>query len=92
MRRQLEMTFPAELAEQRLPIESELDSGALSDSPPASPPTAPYDHSRLAKERSVRGQFLRDVMATTTLSESDKQSVMRLGLLALDGHDDLEVR
>jgi len=59
---------------------------------PASPPPPPYDHARLAKERSVRGQFVRDVMAATNLSEPEKHSIMRAGLLALDGHDDLEVR
>jgi hypothetical protein len=72
------MTFPLE---QRLPA-TEPDS----DPPP------PYDHARLAKERSVRGQFLRDVMAAANLSEQDRHSIMRAGLLALDGHDDLEVR
>ena len=68
----------------------------LEQSPPAtepdSDPPPPYDYVRLAKERSVRGQFLRDVMAATTLSEPDKQTIMRAGLLALDGFDDLEVR
>ena len=78
------MTFPLE---RRFPA-TEPDSEAT----PASPPPPPYDHARLAKERSVRGQFLRDVMAATNLSEPDQHSIMRVGLLALDGYDDLEVR
>ena len=76
------MTDPYEFAEPRPTTEHE---------PSARLAPPPYDHDRLARERSVRGQFLRDAMAASKLSEQDKNLIMRVGLLALDGYDDLEV-
>jgi len=42
--------------------------------------------------RPVRAQLLRDVAAASTLSESERDPTIRVGLLALDGDEDLEVR
>jgi hypothetical protein len=100
------MTFPLE--QRRLATEPDSDTTNVADSwqphrfgaepttatgwTPAAAPPPPYDNARLAKERSVRGQFLRDVMAAPNLSEPEKHSIMRVGLLALDGYDDLEER
>ncbi len=44
------------------------------------------------QERPVRGQFMRDVAAASTLSESERDLTTRVGLLPLDGDEDLEVR
>jgi hypothetical protein len=51
-----------------------------------------FDVATLARESTVRGQFIRDVRAAESLSEVDKDLVLLVGLLALDGVDDLEVR
>jgi len=50
-----------------------------------------YDFDRIRQEQTVRGEFVRDVMAATDLSEADKRRVLVAGLRALDGRDDLEV-
>lgn len=66
-----------------------LDDDVATEAAPPSPSSYDYDH--LARERSVRGQFLRDVMAATPPGP-DRDVIMRTGLLALDGQDDLEAR
>jgi DNA repair exonuclease SbcCD nuclease subunit len=50
-----------------------------------------YDIDALAAERTVRGQFVRDVRAATDLTEGQRQRVLVTGLRALDGRTDLEV-
>jgi DNA repair exonuclease SbcCD nuclease subunit len=48
-----------------------------------------YDLAALASEQTVRGQFVRDVQADPSLSESLRRRVLLTGLRALDGRDDL---
>ncbi len=48
------------------------------------------DLERLAAEPTVRGEFVRDVLASD-LSEGDRRRVVATGLRALDGRTDLEV-
>lgn len=51
-----------------------------------------YDLDALGRERTVRGQFVRDVLGATDLSEDQRRRVLATGLRALDGRSDLEVR
>jgi DNA repair exonuclease SbcCD nuclease subunit len=51
-----------------------------------------YDFEALAKEHTIRGQFVRDVLDTTDLTEERRRRVLMTGLRALDGRSDLEVR
>ncbi|MHB8736752.1 MAG: hypothetical protein ACYC6M_15725, partial [Terriglobales bacterium] len=51
---------------------------------------AGYDLAVIGEERTVRGQFVRDVQATD-LSDEDRTWVLTTGLRALDGRADLEV-
>jgi hypothetical protein len=51
-----------------------------------------FDVAALAHESTVRGRFISDVRAAAALSEVDKELVLLVGLLALEGADDLEVR
>ena len=51
-----------------------------------------FDVVALARESTVRGRFIQDVQAAEALSEVDKELVLLVGLLALQGADDLEVR
>ncbi len=50
-----------------------------------------YDLDALAEERTIRGQFVRDVLGATGLSEERRRRVLVTGLRALDGRSDLEV-
>lgn len=50
-----------------------------------------YDLDTIRNERTIRGQFLRDVEAAEHLSEEQRRRVLVTGLRALDGRDDLEV-
>jgi DNA repair protein SbcD/Mre11 len=51
-----------------------------------------YDFERLAEEPTVRGQFVRHVVAATELSDEQRRRVLVTGLRALDGRrDELEV-
>lgn len=50
-----------------------------------------YDFDRIGQEHTVRGEFVRDVMAASDLSEMDRRRILIAGLRALDGRDDLEV-
>ena len=51
-----------------------------------------YDFERLKDEQTVRGQFVRDVLADTSLSDDQQRRVLVTGLRALDGRgDELEV-
>lgn len=52
---------------------------------------AGYDLERIAREHTVRGQFVRDVQAAAGLAEDQRTRVLLTGLRALDGRDDLEV-
>lgn len=54
--------------------------------------TVGYDLAVLADERTVRGQFVRDVHAATELTEDQRRRVLVTGLRALEGRQDLEVR
>jgi DNA repair protein SbcD/Mre11 len=49
-----------------------------------------YDLEAIAQERTVRGQFVRDVL-DAGYSADEQQRVLVTGLRALDGRDDLEV-
>jgi DNA repair exonuclease SbcCD nuclease subunit len=49
-----------------------------------------YDLATIARELTVRGQFVRDVQAAE-LAEEERRRVIITGLRALDGRDDLEV-
>ena len=49
-----------------------------------------YDLTGIAREPTVRGQFVRDVQASG-LTPEERQRVIVTGLRALDGRDDLEV-
>jgi hypothetical protein len=52
-----------------------------------------YDIDALAGERTVRGQFVRDVRDAEDLSDEQRRRVLITGLRALDGRrQDLEVR
>ena len=49
-----------------------------------------YDLDRVQSEQTVRGEFVREVMATE-LPDEEKRRILATGLRALDGRDDLEV-
>ncbi len=51
---------------------------------------AAYDLAAIAQERTVRGQFVRDVL-DSGFSADEQRRVLATGLRALDGRDDLEV-
>jgi len=51
-----------------------------------------YDLDALAEERTIRGQFVRDVLGAQELTEERRRRVLVTGLRALDGRGDLEVR
>lgn len=44
-----------------------------------------YDIAALAKERTVRGRFVRDVLAAGDLDDERRRRVLLTGLRALDG-------
>jgi DNA repair exonuclease SbcCD nuclease subunit len=51
-----------------------------------------YDYEHLKDEQTVRGQFVRDVLAADTLTDAQRQRVLVTGLRAFDGRgDELEV-
>ncbi len=50
-----------------------------------------YPLETIAKEPTVRGQFVRSVLAVDDLSEDERRRVLLTGLRALDGRDDLEL-
>ena len=64
----------------------------LSHSFPSSVLDDRFDVAGIARESTVRGQFIQDVRAADSLSEVDKRLVLLVGLLALDSSEDLEVR
>ncbi|MYE68869.1 MAG: metallophosphoesterase [Gemmatimonadetes bacterium] len=49
-----------------------------------------YDLHEILGEPTVRGRFVEDVLSAE-LPEDEKRRVLRMGLRALDGRDDLEV-
>jgi exonuclease SbcD len=52
-----------------------------------------YDFARLAQEQTVRGKFVRDVVAAPALTDDQRRRVLVTGLRAMDGRgDELEVR
>lgn len=53
--------------------------------------TVGYDFDALEQERTVRGQFVRDVRSATNLTAEQRHKVLVTGLRALDGRADLEV-
>ena len=69
-----------------------MSSSDLPHSFPSSVLDDRFDVAALAHESTVRGRFVQDVQAATSLSEVDKEMVLLVGLLALEGADDLEVR
>ena len=69
-----------------------MPSSDLPYSFPGSVPDDRFDLAALARESTVRGRFIQDVQAAESLSDVDKNLVLLVGLLALEGADDLEVR
>ncbi len=51
---------------------------------------AGYDFGQIAQERTVRGQFVKDVLAAD-LESDERRRILTTGLRALDGRGDLEV-
>lgn len=51
---------------------------------------AGHDLDHLREEQTVRGQFVRDVLAAGNLTEEQRQRVLLMGLRALAGQEDLE--
>ena len=49
-----------------------------------------YDLEEIREEPTVKGQFVRDVLEAA-LPEEEQRRILRMGLRALDGRDDLEV-
>jgi hypothetical protein len=49
-----------------------------------------YDLQQIRNEQTVRGEFVRNVLASG-LASDEQQQVLITGLRALDGHRDLEV-
>jgi len=45
---------------------------------------------QIGEEPTIRGQYVRDVVESTELSEAQQQRVLLIGLRALAGHDELE--
>jgi DNA repair exonuclease SbcCD nuclease subunit len=74
---------------------ADLDGVAAHLDPPplivASRITVGYDFEVLARERTVRGQFVRDVLAAPDLDDAQRHRVLVTGLRALDGRSDLGV-
>jgi exonuclease SbcD len=54
--------------------------------------TVAYDFEALAREQTVRGQFVQDVIGTESLDADRRRRVLVTGLRALAGRDDLAVR
>jgi len=52
--------------------------------------TADLDLEQLFDERTIRGQFVRDVLSSQKLPEDRKQRVLLVGLRALSGHQELD--
>ena len=52
--------------------------------------TSAYDFEAIAEDRTVRGQFVRDVN-DADLSQDERRRVLTTGLRALEGRSDLEV-
>jgi DNA repair exonuclease SbcCD nuclease subunit len=50
-----------------------------------------YDLDAIGHEPTIRGQFVRDVLAAADLGTDTRRRVLLAGLRALDGRDDLEV-
>ncbi len=76
---------PARLREltHELDAEPEIDARAA---------RVAYDFETLAREHSVRGQFVRDVQASERFEDEDeRRRVLITGLRALEGRSDLEV-
>jgi DNA repair exonuclease SbcCD nuclease subunit len=60
--------------------------------PRLGPISVAYDFDALSQEPTVRGRFVRDVLAATDLTDEQRQRVLVTGLRALDGRsDELEV-
>ena len=53
--------------------------------------TVGYDLDAIAQEATVRGQFVRDLMAVKVPSDKERHRILVTGLRALDARDDLEV-
>lgn len=51
---------------------------------------ADLDLEALADEHTVRGEFVRDVLSSPSLSDDRRRRVLLIGLRALAGHDDLD--
>jgi hypothetical protein len=66
-------------------------SDDLPHSFPSSDPDDRFDVAALARESTVRGRFIQDVQAAASLSDVDKDLMLLVGLLALEGAEDLEV-
>lgn len=81
-----------------LPPEAELDTRLLEPAAPhldalvvRTEVRPAYDLESIKQERTVRGQFVRDVLDDEELDAERRQLVLTAGLRALDGRADLEV-
>lgn len=75
----------------RLPDLAGLDCGLDAYRLHVSQVTAAYPLAEIAREQTVRGQFVRDVLAANDLPDDERRRVLLTGLRALDGRVDLEV-
>ncbi|MBO0702590.1 MAG: metallophosphoesterase [Candidatus Dormibacteraeota bacterium] len=84
--------------EGELPPEVALDPGALEDCAPwldallcrDAGVRLAYDVAALARDQTVRGQFVRDVTEAADVEERLRERVLTIGLRALEGREDLD--
>jgi DNA repair protein SbcD/Mre11 len=50
-----------------------------------------YDFQAIAVEATVRGQFVKNVLADSALADEERRRILVTGLRALEGREDLEV-
>lgn len=82
--------LPPEVELSRADLEG-LDHGLDAYVPRLGRLTAAYDLEALAAEETVRGRFVRDVLAAGDLDDDLRRRVLVTGLRAFDGRSDLEV-
>jgi DNA repair exonuclease SbcCD nuclease subunit len=82
-----------EADEDASPEPARVEPARVEPAPAALGQQAPdEDGGAIAGERTVRGQFVRDVRAATDLTEAQRERVLDLGLRALAGSTEWEVR
>lgn len=89
------LTLNGEVAEEvDVRVEDLLAAGAHLEAflPRVGDLTVAYDFEDISKEQTVTGQFVREVIADTSLDENERRRVLITGLRALSGRSDLEVQ